>query len=318
MIPSLTPEPFWKRTPPGLFPVCLGLIGCGLGWRGATVALGAPEAVGALWLGAAGAAFLWVAALYARKLADRPAALAHDLRMPAGRGAVSAGSMALMLLGAALAPLWLTAATVLWAAGVFIHGYVAVALLRELAGMPPDGRPAMPALYVPFVGQIVAPIGGVALGFELVSAALFWLAVAIWAGLTPFVLKRLWRASPPPPLRPGAAIAMAPPAIGLVAYDRLAPEGVLHEPMFALACLALVVLIARAGWLTQGGWTLGWGAFTFPSAAFAGACLVMAQRHLGAAWDWAAIAALTAASLITLYVAWRTLRAGLKGELAPR
>ncbi len=317
MVPRLAPEPFWKRTPPGLLAVCLGLIGCGLDWRAAARVLGAPEAIGQLWLGAAGGALGWVAFLYLRKVVDRPGALSHDLRMPAGRGAVAAGSMALMLSGAALAPLSPSAATVVWAAGVILHAYVAVALLRELAGMPPDGRPAMPALYLPFVGQIVAPIGGVALGFEAVSAALFWLAVAVWAALTPFVLRRLARAAAPPPfLRPGVAILLAPPAIGLVAYDRLAPDGWLVWPMFALAWLALIGLVTRAGWLIEGGWTLGWAAFTFPAAAFAGACLVMAERQLGPGWDWIAAGALTAASLITLYVALRTAAAALKGELA--
>jgi tellurite resistance protein len=318
MIPALTPQPFWKRTPPGLLSVCLGLIGCGLAWRTAARVLGAPEAVGQLWLGAAGAVFALCAFLYLRKVIDRPGALSHDLRMPAGRGAVSAGSMTLMLGGAALAPLSASAGTLVWAAGVILHAYVAVALLRELAGMPADGRPAIPGLYLPFVGQIVAPVGGVSLGFWAVSAGLFWLAVGVWAALTPFILRRLARASAPPPfLRPGVAILLAPPAIGLVAYDRLYPEGWLVWPMFALAGLALFGLVTRVGWLIEGGWTLGWGAFTFPCAAFAGASLVMAERQIGPAWDWVAIAALVSASLLTLYIAARTAEAALKGELAP-
>lgn len=150
------------------------------------------------------------------------------------------------------------------------------------------------------------------------SGALFWSAVAVWAGLTPFVLRRLARvAAPPPFLRPGVAILLAPPAIGLVAYDSLAPEGWLVWPMLALAWVVLIALVTRIAWLTEGGWTLGWGAFTFPLAAFAGACLVMADRQIGPAWDWIAAAALTAASLVTLYVALRTAEATVKGTLAP-
>lgn len=318
MVPRLSPEPFWRRTPPGLLPVCLGLLGCGLAWRLATRVLGAPEAVGPVWLGAAAAVLALVAGLYLRKVVDRVGALSFDLRMPAGRGAVSTGTVALMLAGAAAAPLAAPAATVLWAAGVILHFYVAVALLRELAAMPPDGRPPAPALLTPFAGHMAAPVGGVTLGFAAVSEGLFWLAAAAWLALTPFILRKLARGAPPPPfLRPEVTTLLTPPALGVVAYDRLHPEGVLATPLFLLALLTLFALVTRARWLTEGGWTLGWGAFVFPLAAFAWACLVMAERHIGPAWDWMAALALTAASLAALYVAWRTLEAAAKGRLAP-
>jgi hypothetical protein len=41
----------------------------------------------------------------------------------------------------------------------------------------------------------------------------------------------------------------------------------------------------------------------------------MAERRLGAGWDLLAAAALTAASLITLYVAGRTIAAWATGKL---
>jgi tellurite resistance protein len=206
-------------------------------------------------------------------------------------------------------------ATVVWALGVLAHVYLASVLARELTALPPDGRPATATLFVPFVGQIAAPVGGVGLGFPLVSWALFVSAIVIWLALTPFVLRRLTRVSIPPPMRPGVFILLAPPAIGLVAYDRLDPGGPLVWPLFIAATATLLALLARGRWLTEGGWTPAWGAFTFPSAAFAGACLVMAQGQLGRGWDWLASVALVAASLITLYIALRTGRALAKGDL---
>jgi tellurite resistance protein len=316
MLPLARPEPFWSRPSPALLPPCLGLIATGLVWREAVPVLGAPEAVAGVWIGAALAVLAVCLSLYVRRAAARPQVLLHDLRMPAGRGAVPAGSMALMLAGAALAPLWAPVAMVVWGAGVVLHGFLAAVLLRELAQMPPDARPATAPLLVPFAGEIVAPLGGVPLGFGAVSAVLFWLGLAVWAALLPLILRRLWRAaSPPPPVRPGTAVLLAPPAIGAVALERLDPGNPLVVLLFVAACVTLIGLLARARWVSGEGFSPAWGAFTFPLAAFAGSCLVMAERFPGAMAFNAAAAAVTVASLMTLYVAGRIGQGWLTGRI---
>jgi tellurite resistance protein len=315
VLPLTTREPFWQRPTPVLLPACLGLIGTGLVWRKASEVLGAPTAIGEIWLGASLAVFLLCLSLYLRRVSARPASLLHDLRMPATRGTVSAGSMSLMLSGAALAPLWAPLAMILWGSGVVLHGFAALLLLRELALMPPDGRPATASLLVPFAGFLVAPQGGVSLGFGIVATALFWLGIAVWLTLTPLVLRHLWRASsPPPPLRPATAILLAPPAITAIGLDTLDPDNPTVPFLFGLSCLTLIALLARLRWLTAGGWSAGWNAFTFPLAAFAGACVIMAERVQSEPVRLGAAVAVTAASLVTLYAVWRLARAWVTGR----
>ena len=41
---------FWRRAPSAMFPICLGAIGAGLLWRKAAETLGAPAAIGEVWL----------------------------------------------------------------------------------------------------------------------------------------------------------------------------------------------------------------------------------------------------------------------------
>jgi tellurite resistance protein len=236
--------------------------------------------------------------------------------MPAGRGAVPTFSMGLLLAAAALAPVAPGLAGGVWWAGLALHAGLAALLARELAAMPADGRPATAMLLVPFAGQIAAPLGGVALGWTALSAALVWSAIAVWLTLGPLALRRLLRAPPPPPMRPGAFILLAPPSLAATGFALTEAPDALATAAFAAACAVLVALLAAGRWLTAGGWTPAWGAFGFPSAAFAGAALVMAERRLGAGWDVLAAVALTAASLITLYVAGRTLAAWVTGKLA--
>jgi tellurite resistance protein len=271
--------------------------------------------VGELWLGAAMALLMVSLALYARRVAQRPTSLLHDLRMPATRGAVSAASMGLMLSGAALAPLAATPAAAAWLLGVAAQLSLALLLLRELAAMPADARPATATLLVPFAGILVAPIGGVGLGFAEVATMLYLLGLIAWLILLPLILRQLWRgASPPPPVRPGTAILLAPPGVVAVGLEAIDPGHPGVPWLLGLGALTLLALLAKGRWLAGHGWFPSWAAFTFPLAALAGATLIMAARSQTMPWRMAAALALTAASLMTLYVASRLLKAWITGK----
>ncbi len=314
-LPTLRPEPVWARTSPALFPVCLGLIGAGLAWREAGRGSALASAMAEAWLGAALAVFAVCALLYLRKIAARPAALLHDLRMPAGRGAVPALSVAAMLAGAALAPVAPGAALALWGGAVVLHLAIVALLTRTLLAMPPEGRPATAPLLLPYAGTLVAPLGGATLGYPGLSWALLALGVAGWLVLLPFILRRLATAgaAPPPPLRPGAAVQLSPPAVTALALDRLGGPEWLQLLCWLLALATLGGLLWRWRWLTAGGWTPAWGAFTFPLTAFAAATAATLSGTVGLT---ATAVAVTSASLVVLYVAGRTAEAWGKGRLA--
>ncbi len=315
--PILAPASLAERTPPGLLPVGVGLLAAGLGWRAAGSTLGAPVAVGEIWLGASGALFAFLFTLSLRRALARPGRLARDLRMPAGRGATPAGPLGLLLCAAALEPVSPLLATPLWAGGVILHVYIAAALLKELADMPPSGRPATASLLTPFAGQMAAPLAGAALGFGLVSTVLFWSGVAVWAALAPLSLRRLARkAAPPPYLRPGVTTLLTPPALGALAAERLDPGGGLAAVFLFAGAATLFGLLARLRWLTAGGWSLGWGAFAPPVALASWACVeILTGRGAGLAWDWTAALALALASLATLWIAMRAFADWGRGRL---
>jgi tellurite resistance protein len=318
--PPLFPPrlPLYARTPPALFPLCLGLVGLAMSWRRAAGVFDFSSAVGDVMIGLFASLFAVALALYLAKLIRRPGALRDDLRSPGGRGALAAASMTLMLLGGAFADAAEGFARALWLSGVVLQFVLAALLIDVLLHLPKGARPITPALFVPFVGQIVAPIGGAPLGYDALSAGLFVLALLVWIALSGPVAVRLMRGLPQPPVRPPLAILLAPPAIGVVAHDALpaALQAQMLGPiLFWIAAVIALALLARAPWLTEGGFSPLWAAFTFPFTSFAGASLVMARVSLSAAWDAIAAGALTAATLITGYVAYRFIIAAKEGEL---
>lgn len=308
---------FWRRTPPALFPATLGMFGLSLAWRSAVDVIAAPDVVWRLLLSVTGLFFIFAFGAYIAKVLRRPSVVFEDLNPAPGRAAVSAGSMCLLLFAAGLAmhgpPVGL--ATAVWLTGLGLHVVYMLCVITVLARAPVEARVVTPVLFLPFVGYIVSPIGGVPLGFGDLANWLYLYSLAAGAVIITLSAPRFVLEATAIPARASAAILLAPTSVGAVSGHALG-FGWLVDAFITASVIISAVLLARLRWLTAGGFTPLWGAFTFPSAAFTSAMLVAADRW-GGAWDWAAALALVTASLIIAPIWVLTIRAWSLGRLAP-
>jgi len=198
-----TDAPFYRRTPPALFPCLLGLIGLALLWRrmadfGAPVWIG--EALSVISVGLFGFAF----ACYVTKLVLRPSVVLDDLRIGPARGAVSAGSVCLLLAAAIFVPYDFRLAGVLWWAGLTFHLVYLLCVMKTLKSIDAMRQSVTPVLLLPFVGFIVASIAGPQLDYRILSISFlvicfpfyFWIVVTplphITYGQTTFSIGSGW------------------------------------------------------------------------------------------------------------------------------
>ncbi|MCG8376525.1 MAG: SLAC1 anion channel family protein, partial [Chlorobiales bacterium] len=80
-----------------------------------------------------------------------------------------------------------------------------------------------PGWFIPIVGSIIVPIAGVPHGFIEISWFFFSVGLVFWMALFTIVLYRIMFYSPiPDRLLPTLFILFAPPAIGFIAYAKLA------------------------------------------------------------------------------------------------
>lgn len=308
---------FWRRTPPALFPSTLGAIGLSLVWRSAAEGLGAPIIVADALLIASGGVFCFILIAYVAKLSVRPMVVFEDLSPVPGRAAVSAGSMCLMVLAAGVVRATGEAglAERLWFLGLGLHVVYMFCVIKVLAGLPAAERKVTPVLFLPFVGYIVSPFAGPELGYYDLS---YWIfiytlvggAVILALAMPPFFLRPT-----PPPARAAAAIALAPLSVGALSADALDLTAL--AMVFCWANLPVAALmLARIRWLTAGGISPLWGAFTFPSASFAG-LTVLGAGYWGGWWIALAWGALIAATVVVISIWGFTLMAWSRGKLAP-
>ncbi len=306
----------WRSTPPAIFPVTLGALGLGVIWRKAAIILPVPTAVGDLLMGVSTAFFLFFLASYIAKLMARPGVLLEDLKTPPARAGISAIGMSLMLLAAVLLNFgwelhWL------WWAGVAVQIAISVLVLMLTRGDQPELRGFSPFQYLTYVGLIVAPIAGVPMGYEQIS---FWLAMAALVGFVVVTLgygAKLIRVRPPQPLRPSLVIVLSPLSLFGLMFLQMGAQPAFMV-FYWLSWAAALVLLGLAFWLTKGGFTPIWGAFTFPVAAFTSLQISATVAGASLLALPGAVLGLAVGTPLILFVAYRAAQAWSRGELAKK
>ena len=303
-----------RELPIGAYGAVMGIAGLGLTLRAAAPLfpglVRAPAYVTEPFVLAGLLVFLGLFVLYLLKLLLYPGLVRDEFNQPATLGFCASLPIGMTLVAAGLAPYAPGAADLLWWSGVALLLAMQVwGVARVLQG---GVEPAQinAGWMILFIGGIVAPAGGVALGH--LDASRFMLGTG--AAATPFVMGMvIWRAVTAPPLpeplRPSWFILLVPPSLvyahSLVLYPGLA---FLDNLLYFAVVLAAGLLLYARGFLR---WRFGapWWAFTFPLDAFAYAAVRYAQEQSSPAWRVVAAIALFLAVTMVLLVLVKSLAA---------
>ncbi|MFN3614144.1 MAG: hypothetical protein ACK4WC_06240 [Rubrimonas sp.] len=292
------------ETPAPLLPLGLGLIGAALVWREIAAATAVPPWAAEALVAAAALALTALLIGYLRRLRRRPSAVDVDLRRRAG---APGGTEALMFLGVALAPLSAGLGALVWMGAAAAQIALALRLFLRHGDVVRRDPELSLFLIVPFGGMMLAPVA--------FAPALFWIGLALGAATWPLALRRLLLRPTPPDQRPAAWVLLAPPSVACIAALSQWGAGPLAFTLFALATGTLVGLTWRLPWIAEGGFAPSWPCFTYPSAAYAGACAGMAAALEGGGWTTLAVVAAALVTAATLTVAALCLSAWRAGRL---
>ncbi len=312
----LQKRPLWRQTPPAIFPVCLGFLGLGLGWRNAAFVLPVPQEIGDLLLGLGMAYFLYFLAFYVRKVLARPSVVLDDMQSPAARAGVSAAAMTMMLLAAALLPLGVSVPQVWWC-GVILQIFASAIGCFAIWKEDPQKRAFSPYQYLTFVGPVVGPIAGIPLGYIWQSIALTFAAlvayVIITAGWFQSLIKRLPETSQLPTLviylSPNCLFAVS---FGLLNYD--VPFYLFYFISNAIAPILIVFTLCKI----RPPWSPAWASFTFPIGAFLQLQVLAVSKGVGLMAEIGVYVTMILGTPVVLGIAYRSVLAWVTGELAEK
>ncbi|MDR7126498.1 tellurium resistance protein [Pseudotabrizicola sp. 4114] len=302
--------PLFARMPPAVFAVALGLLGLSLALKRALAEAQLPQGLADLVMGLAVGLWLFCAVAYGIKIARRPAVVMDELRVLPGRAGLAAATVGAFACAAVLGFFLPGVARGVLAFGLGLQTVLAGLMIRTLLTAPAEGRVVTPVWHLSFVGFIVGALAAVPLGWVTLASVILWATIPVAVGIWVVSLWQLVQRVPPAPLRPLLAIHLAPASL-FASVAGLLGMTLLAQGMVLLGCGIALALLVTGRWITQGGFSPLWGAFTFPLAAFASALLI---NGWGVAGVLVTVLALGAVPVI----AWRVLRMWPAGTLATK
>ena len=300
--------------PVAFFSAVMGLMGTSL----AVEAAGFKAAGHAIALFAA-LVFATQALLYAIKAIRHPAAVAAEWNHPVKLAFFPAISISLLLAAIALRGTLPEFAAILWMIGAVGQGVLTLAIVTSWISHRGFGVGQMsPAWFIPAVGNVIAPIAGVPLGFVDPSWYFFAIGILFWIILLTLVFNRLVFHDPlPGKLRPTLTILIAPPAVAFLAWLQLNGGSLdaLARILYNLGLFFTALVLIQARGLLRLPFALSFWALSFPIAAmtiasFRYAALSGSTIFVGIGWALLALLAIIIVGLV-----WRTGQAILRGEI---
>ncbi len=306
---------FWRRTPPALFPCLLGFLGLGLTWRFAAKIWGVPMWIGETISVIALSLFIITFSSYLCKIIARPSVVLDDMKVVPARGAVSAGSMCLMVISAYLIPINIELARVIWWISLVLHCFYMGCVIWAFIQAKEISKNITPPIFLPFIGFIVAAVPGPMLGYMHISMLILVVTMPAFLFIVLMSLVNLAKGYVPAPLHSSYAIILAPTSVyGAGAYGVWSTDVYFWFWSAALAMALAMVPFVR--FLTKGGWNPGWGGFTFPLSAFSTMMLMGVEAGFGGISQAASIFGLTLATFLIPYIVWKTYHFWMIGKLA--
>jgi tellurite resistance protein len=168
--------------------------------------------------------------------------------------------------------------------------------------------------FIPVVGNVLAPLGGVSIGLEAWATAQFGVGMFLWMVLQTLMFVRLAQAGPlPARLAPSWFITMVPPSIGGLSLLQLDAPLTMVWMMWGIGAFFLLLAMSQIATIREQPFSMAnWG-MSFPLAAFTSLTLRMTHAP-GGAWlqlPGTLLLAITSLLILGLTLStWRGLRHG--------
>ena len=313
---AVTDKPLLARLPIAMFALVMGIGGLSNAWALAATTFAAPLLISQLLLLLALAIFAVLMVAHLAKLALHFDAVAEEFAHPVRSSFFPAVSVAAIVLAIGTRAYSPALAQCLWWFGAGLHLVLALSLIRRWILHAQDESVLTPAWFIPIVGNILVPVGGVPLGHVEISWFFFSVGLVFWLAFFTIVLHRvLFVPAMSERSMPTLFILLAPPSIGLAAYLAFTGghAGALADILYCLALFIAMLLLLLWRHATHGAFFMSWWAMTFPVDGWAGAALAYYRARPEIYTAAIAIFALGVSSLIVVAIGWRTLRHLLSG-----
>lgn len=224
--------------------------------------------------------FLAISVLYLVKFVRFRQAVLNEFNHPVKLQFFPAISISMVLLATALHSQGHAIAVWVWGAGSLLHLLFTLLILNAwLNRSSIEVIHSNPSWFIPVVGNILIPIGGVSLAPQEISWFFFSIGLVFWMVLFTLIFYRLvFHPAMPAKLLPTLAILLAPPAVGFLSWLALTGElDAFGRILYYSALIITLLLLVQAPRFMRLRFALSSWAYSFPLAAMTMASMAMAK-----------------------------------------
>ena len=261
--------------------------------------------------------FLVITVLYGLKAMKHADEVKADFQHRIRINFFSAISISFLLLSIAFMSFWPFLSMILWWLGVILHTYFMLHTISFWIQHNFEILTMNPAWFIPVVGNILVPIAGVEYMPKAFSFLYFSIGFFFWIVLFSIFLNRVvFHHQMPQKFIPTLFILIAPPAVGFIAYMRIAQSW----DAFAIFLLFIgyffvILLLFLYKSFKNLTFFISWWAFTFPLMAVTIASVVAYQISNAAIYKYLAFILFGIAFFTVVFVAWKTIGKIRKSEI---
>jgi len=304
---ELSPPTRLENFPISFFAMVMGLAGLTIAWEKAQHLLALDLHINTILVSVTAAVFAGLALVYARKFMSHRSAVMAELHHPVKLNFFPTISISLLLLAISFLPVSMEISRPLWLFGVALHlAFTLYVVNVWIHHEHFEVHHLNPAWFIPAVGNVLVPVAGVPLGYAEVSWFFFSIGMLFWIVLMTIIFYRVLFHNPiDQRLMPTLFILIAPPAVGFIAYLRLAGElDAFARVLYYTGLFLTLLLFTQVSRFARLGFFLSWWAYSFPLAAISIASMLMYEQTGALFYAWVGgglLAILTAVVALLLY-----------------
>ncbi|MDD3793534.1 MAG: SLAC1 anion channel family protein [Candidatus Gracilibacteria bacterium] len=170
----------------------------------------------------------------------------------------------------------------LWIIGIIWQFIFTVIIFRRWIVKEIDIKDLNPLWFLPIVGNMLAPIVGVKIGFIEISWFLFSIGIIMWIVLFTIIMNRIIFHNPlANKLLPTLIILIAPPSVALMSITALNDGNILDiaKVFYYFGLFMFIIITTKINIFSKLKFYMSWWAYSFPIAVLTSATLLLYSQN---------------------------------------
>lgn len=272
-----------KNFPIMMFAIVMGMSGLTITYQKAHLWLGFSAYISTALTVVTSLVFVVVTAIYIIKFFKYKSAVKNEFSHPIRINFFAAISISLLMLAIIYNEQSLLVSQFLWYPGTILHLYLTMHTISFWINHNQELDHSNPAWFIPVVGNVLVPIGGVGFVSNEILMYFFSVGMFFWFVLFSIIFNRIiFHNQLAAKFMPTLFILIAPPAVGFIAYFKMFGQlDTFALFLFNIAVFFTLLISFMYKNFLKIKFFISWWAFVFPVAAMAISTMLMYHQFGG-------------------------------------